>query len=288
MKKYIPENPLIMFWKKKNKKLNPQNKNFDMEFVLDYAVKTDTGSLRDNNEDAVKCINFNNEKKGFLAIVADGMGGHKSGEVASQMAVDILPVFYFESKGKNPDILNEAFQKTNMEILKKSHSNSIYSGMGTTCTALVVAKNKIYYAHVGDSRLYLFRDNDLIQLSKDQTLVQKMIDEGTLTKSEAINYPQKNIIWQAMGTTRSLDVQVNKNPLTLKEHDRLLLCSDGLTDLVSDMEIKQILQLNSLNMVTNCLVALAKDKGGYDNISTILIEVNKYKREFEKRDTREF
>ncbi len=277
-----------MFWKKKNKNLNPQNKNFDMEFVLDYAVKTDTGSVRDNNEDAVKCINFNDEEKGFLAIVADGMGGHKSGEVASQMAVDILPDFYFESKGKNPDILNEAFQKTNMEILKKSHSNSIYSGMGTTCTAAIVIKNKLHFAHVGDSRLYLFRDKKLIQLSKDQTLMQKMIDEGTLTKKDAINYPQKNIIWQAMGTTKSLDVQINKSPLILKEQDKLLLCSDGLTDLVSDMEIKQILQLNSLNMVTNCLIALAKDKGGYDNISTILIEINKYKREFEKRDTREF
>ncbi len=273
-----------MFWKKKKN----DNSNLNMKFELDYVVKTDTGLIRDNNEDSVKCINFNDDKNGFLAIVADGMGGHKSGEVASKMAIDLIPDIYYETDGYNLVKLETAFLKTNNAIYEKSNSENQYSGMGTTCTAVVLKQNKLYFAHVGDSRLYLFRDNELTQLSTDHTLVQKMLDEGSLTTAEANNYPQKNIIWQAMGTAKSLKVQMNKKPLEIYVNDRLLLCSDGLTDMLNDSEIKQILQMKSLNMVASCLIALAKEKGGYDNISIIIIEIKKYKRNIEKRDTKEF
>ena len=194
-----------MFWKKKNKRKIIQNNNLkvkDSALILDYLFKTDTGLVRDNNEDAVKCINFNDKNKGFLAMVADGMGGHKFGEVASQMATDIIPKLYFEYSLDFSKSLKKAYEEANRKILEKSNSNSKYSGMGTTCTTIVINNNKMYFAHVGDSRLYLYRNGNLIQLSKDQTLVQKMIDKGTLTKLQAKNYPQKNVIWQALGTKK--------------------------------------------------------------------------------------
>lgn len=270
-----------MFWKKKNKK---NIKNTDI--TVEYTLRTDTGLMRKNNEDAVKCINFNSDDKGFLAIVADGMGGHKSGEVASKMATEIIPEVYYQSDSAIPAALQEAFKAANNAILEKSRSSSQYNGMGTTCTALAIVGDKAFFAHVGDSRLYLFRDNELIQLTKDHTIVQKMIDEGTLSKAQARDYPQKNVIWQAMGTKNTIDIQVNRKALPVKENDRFLLCSDGLTDMVDDMEIAQILKMPSLNMAASCLVAMAKDKGGHDNISVIVIQTVKYDRQKENNITR--
>ena len=281
---------MIMFWKKKTeqrlKNEDRTSNGITRRWYISYHSRTDTGMVRDHNEDAIGCMNFNNRSLPCLAIIADGMGGHNSGEIASRIAVESNSQMFYKYKDQNRSSLEKAFHVANDEIFRKAESNAIYEGMGTTCSALVIDQEQAFYAHVGDSRIYLHREGQLRQLTEDQTLVHKMIRAGTLRPEDARNHPNSNILWQAMGTKPTLEIE-NPDKIQLKKNDRFLLCSDGLTDLVQDIELRHIMEMSSLSMITNCLIALANDKGGIDNISVIVIQIDELNADYEERITRD-
>ncbi len=247
---------------------------------IDAASLTDTGQLRETNEDSLGAFRPANrremKRKGRLFIVADGMGGHRGGEVASKMAVETIRSYYYSSKEKDPSIaLAGAFEKANRLIREKAREDESLLGMGTTCTAMVVLKKKIYFAHVGDSRAYLLRDGKLEQITQDHSLVAEMIRSGVLSREEARSHPQRNVITRSLGAQDSIQIDAPSSPGRIQDGDVFLLCSDGLTNLVSDEEIKSILEGASASEASAQLVDLANERGGADNISVQVVKVQK-------------
>jgi protein phosphatase len=238
-----------------------------------YGI-TDTGLMRSNNEDNFLCA----EQSG-LFIVADGMGGHAAGEVASQMAIDSVAKQLAEDlkQPQSPEqistILASAIKTANQEVLQAAADNPQWSGMGTTLTLLLQNDKELYLAHVGDSRLYRWRDQQLEQLSDDQTLVAEQLRRGVLNQAEADQSNLRNILLQAIGAAETLDIcQKSFSPAN---KDRYLLCSDGLTGMLSDQEISNILKANpALQRCAEQLLAAALAAGGADNITVVLVDIN--------------
>lgn len=242
---------------------------------MDIGVKTDIGEVRDRNQDAYF---ISSDKTCPLFIIADGMGGHKAGEIASGMVIEIMKTQLKEELkkpiSKDDDIkskIRDSISIANQKIYKKSLEDEKFSGMGTTVTLAYERDNRIYIGHVGDSRAYILRENIFEQLTRDHSLVEELMRNGSISKEEAKNHPQRNIITRAVGT--SYDIEVD---LIVKERykdDIFLLCSDGLSNMLTDDEIKEIL-LNSWSMGKACedLVNLSKDKGGFDNITVLAIK----------------
>jgi len=239
---------------------------------------SDIGLKRENNQDSM--FEYLDEKFP-LFIVADGMGGHKAGDVASSMAVKGI---IKDLQENNLDLNNEYMIKkrikeaiidVNDKIYLKSLEIPQYVGMGTTITLAFVNGNKIYIGHVGDSRAYLVRDNKLTQITEDHSLVNELIKSGTITPAEAINHPQKNMITRAAGTSS----RINMDYFIIKYqiNDILILCSDGLTNMIDeDIILREICknQGTEMNVICNRLVDIAKDNGGKDNITVIGIKLN--------------
>ncbi len=272
-----------MFWWKKNKNKTVQvNADTDPaetdSSTVKVVIKTDLGNIRTNNEDAGTFIKIADEnvirEKGYLLLVADGMGGHNAGEVASKIALETIGEEYFKqgSDTNKEKALSKAFNTANKKIFEMASANEMYKGMGTTCTVVVVAGQTLYYAHAGDSRAYLFKDKTITQITEDHTYVQELVKNGDITAAEANNHPQRNILTNAMGTKPALRVDTGKYALTFNQNDRLLLCSDGLYDYLSDIELSEALLYNSLQDVADHLVAEAKRRGGKDNITVVLAE----------------
>ena len=220
-------------------------------------------------------------------MLADGMGGHAAGEVASRMAVDSVNEVYFQERKGVERALSKAFQTANQRIFDLAKTEKDKAGMGTTCSALVLHQGAAHFAQIGDSRIYVYRDQNLQQLTTDQTVVQQMYQRGEIQQHELEIHSDKNILLQAMGTKTSLEVAGLDQPMAITNGDIFLLCSDGLTDLVSDLEIKQTLEMNSLAMISQCLVALAKDRGGHDNITVLLVRVEERNQMDTTRETRD-
>lgn len=240
------------------------------------GVSTDKGKVRKNNQDSY----FVSEDTELpLFIVADGMGGHKAGEVASNMAVEIVKDFFIEKKEelkKNKvDILKfirSAVEKANTIIYKKSIENDEFHGMGTTITMAYIFENKLYIGHVGDSRAYLLRNNKFIQITEDHSLVAEMVKKGSISEEEAECHPQRNIITRAIGTDDEVITDIIVEDIY--KDDILLLCTDGLTNMMNDDEIKEIL-INKIDLQKNCnsLVKKANRLGGIDNVTVIAIKL---------------
>lgn len=240
------------------------------------GVSTDKGKVRKNNQDSY-FVSDNMDLP--LFIVADGMGGHKAGEVASNMAVEIVKNFFLEKKSElekdKIDIfkfIRSAIEKANTTIYKKSIENDEFYGMGTTITMAYIFEGKLYIGHVGDSRAYLLRDNKFIQLTEDHSLVAEMVKKGSISEKEAECHPQRNVITRAIGTDKEVitDIIVEN----IHKDDILLLCTDGLTNMMNDNEIKEIL-VNKMNLQKNCnsLVKKANKLGGIDNVTVIAIKL---------------
>jgi protein phosphatase len=242
------------------------------------AIQTDPGCVREINEDASRFISPNDPevlaRKGALLIVADGMGGHSAGEVASGMAVETISRSYFESEGSPAHSLKAAFTEANSRIYEASNSNGKLEGMGTTCTALALQNNSALAAHVGDSRLYLIRGGEIYMMTEDHSAVMEMVKVGLISMEQARHHEDKNVIVRALGTAPQVEVSIWENPLELREHDQFVLCSDGLTDLVEDKEIRNIV-LSAKDSHSACenLIHLAKKRGGYDNITVGILSV---------------
>lgn len=246
---------------------------------IDYraVALTDVGSVRDNNEDHLVFIRpFDKQVRrshGCLALVADGMGGHQNGEVASQMAVDLISRNYFDAKTPGVDALKRAFEKANRAIYDfAQRSKTGKKSMGTTCTAVALIRQRIFLAHVGDSRAYLLKGEKLIQLSNDHTYVQHLLDVGKITYQESLSHPQRNIVTQAMGTNPKLKGDFMEMKTSFEEGDKLLVCSDGLYEYFKDEELATILSSYELHKAAQSLIELAKKRGGHDNISVLLAE----------------
>lgn len=245
---------------------------------LDYRAVaiTDVGSVRDSNEDHLIFIRpFDatiRNTHGCLALVADGMGGHSHGEIASKMAADIITRHYFDTNYSVLEALKRAFEKANKAIFQKAAKNPTLKGMGTTCTAIILLQNQLYLGHVGDSRAYLLKGNQALQLSKDHTLVQHLLDTGRITEEESVSHPQRNIVTRAMGTSAKVKAEVSLLPVPFEVGDKLLICSDGLYEYIKPPELQAIIQQYSLNEASKTLIALAKQRGGHDNISVLIVE----------------
>lgn len=239
---------------------------------------SDIGLKRENNQDFL----FASTDYDFpLFIVADGMGGHKAGDIASSMAVEGVLQFFEKNKHKlleDEDIryvIRQAINHVNDKIYLKSFELPECSGMGTTITLAYLNNSKVYLGQVGDSRAYLVRDDTIIQLTEDHTLVNELIKNGTITSSEAVNHPQKNMITRAVGTSSRIKLDIFINELLPK--DILILCSDGLTNMIDEETILRVIKrydIKDMKNICNVLVGLAKENGGKDNITVIGINMD--------------
>lgn len=235
------------------------------------------GKVRSNNEDRYLIVQ--NEDFAIFAV-ADGMGGHAAGEVASTMALEVVQKFCADRRQEflltaaagetiRP-LLEEMLVQANAEVLALGTNNPDYTGMGTTLTIVTKSGEQFWLAHIGDTRAYLLREDDIFPLTDDHTLVSQLVRTGQISEEEQEGHPQRNILTRALGTDEIAVFDLL--PLTLLQNDRLLLCSDGLYGLVSNDEIKQITiqDRTPLEMIQE-LVTLANEKGGTDNITAVLI-----------------
>jgi len=243
---------------------------------INAIVMSDVGNIRQNNEDTGLFVRLADEgirrTKGYLLLVADGMGGHLAGEVASQMAAEIVNREYVAHRDTIEKSLMRAFQVANRQIFDEAQQHDAFRGMGTTCTAIVVHEQQLYFAHVGDSRAYLFKAGQLVQLTEDHTYIQELLRSGELTPAAAANHPNRNVLTQAMGTKASVRIDVGRCLLPFDMGDRLLLCSDGLYEYCTEADLIQFLSLENLPDAAEKLIDMAKTRGGHDNITVVLAE----------------
>jgi PPM family protein phosphatase len=233
------------------------------------AMRTDTGLVRTLNEDSVAWVTPHDDdaNRGSLALVADGMGGHAAGEVASALAADVIRRLYYDLDGPIPQVLANAFAAANRAIIEYAQEHPECRGMGTTCTVLAFRDSQAWLAHIGDSRAYLLRDRHLTQLSEDQTLVAKLVSEGTITQAEADQSPMHNVILQALGTTANIKPMIGAKGLPLHSGDVLILCSDGVSNLVPDGKIAELASRLPPQEACDALIEAALAAGGHDNAS---------------------
>lgn len=233
-----------------------------------YASRTDTGRQREHNEDAVAIL-----PDLGAAILADGMGGHNAGEIASRIAVDLIASILQQTAGVPAAArLETAIQAAHAGIREKAGSSLRFQGMGTTAIVTFLDRSKLAFAHVGDSRLYRWRKGRLEQLTRDHSLQQEFIDKGHYSPAEAASKVGRNILTRALGLEGDLVVDVGSTEI--QDADRYLLCSDGLHEMASNDEIATWLG-RGFDAETTCeaLVDLANTHGGRDNISVILIDI---------------
>jgi PPM family protein phosphatase len=230
------------------------------------AGSSDVGKVREGNEDALLI-------KNSVFAVADGMGGHLAGEVASATALEPIEALdgrVFPDATEAATALTNAVVAANATVSKLATDNPLYRGMGTTLTAALLEGRRVHVAHVGDSRAYLLRGGQFSQLTDDHTLVQHLVDEGQITREEAAHHPQRSIITRAIGV--SPEVDVDSMTLDLQPGDQLLMCSDGLTGVVEDRVIAQLLDRTvDPDAAVDELVRLANQAGGPDNITVVLL-----------------
>ncbi len=236
---------------------------------------TDVGKKRKVNQDYVYQSNVPVGVLPNLYMVADGMGGHQAGDYASKLAVEIVrsEIERYELQGQHQEpeqILVEAIKAANREVLKAASLDEHYAGMGTTLVVATVIGEMLHFANVGDSRLYVINEQ-ITQLSQDHSLVEEMVRLGGIKPEEAKNHPDKNIITRAVGTKKNVDVDYFEH--TLKKDDRILMCSDGLSNMVEDDGIFEVVKC-SRDIVEGVvqLVEKANENGGKDNIGVVLLE----------------
>ncbi|MBU5266058.1 Stp1/IreP family PP2C-type Ser/Thr phosphatase [Virgibacillus proomii] len=236
--------------------------------------QTDRGQVRSHNEDSGGI--FYNAANQLLAVIADGMGGHQAGDVASQMATHLLQEKWEKTEGLNsPDEAETWVEKVvadvNTSVYQHAQENEECFGMGTTIVIAILLNDILTIAHIGDSRAYIISDETISQITEDHSLVNALVQSGQISKDEAAHHPRKNVVLKALGTEGSVTCDVRSLKFNLDE--TLLLCTDGLTDKVSDNEIYSLVQAKSeLSSVGQNLIALANERGGEDNISLILIQ----------------
>lgn len=234
------------------------------------SAKSDIGRIREINEDSYAF------HPPHLFAVADGMGGHAAGEIASGLAVRALLEQVEAGYGKIPlqNLMEDAISHANELIYQASLSKPEYLGMGTTLTAVYVEADTVYWSHVGDSRLYLFQKDNMLQITSDHSLVWELFLNGNITREEMQTHPQRNMLTRAVGT--SPDIKIDSGVFQWKPGDHILLCTDGLTNMLSEQDILQILSVNGAAVesqkVVDNLIDKANAAGGMDNITAIWLQ----------------
>lgn len=260
---------------------------------LHIAALSHSGMSGKNNEDRYAVSSFNlsaeDPRPVVFAVVSDGIGGHRAGEVAAELAVNYISQGVAESNGRKPlKIMEDAIHDASQAIAAHSASKSEQEGMGATCACVWVVERKLYIAYVGDSRIYLVRGGHIRRLTKDHTWVQEAIEKGIISAEQARDHPNVHVIRRHLGSVELPDVDFrvylvdgeddqearDNQGLDLEPGDTLLLCSDGLTDLIWDEEILQTLRVKAdLKSATETLVEMANQRGGHDNVTTVLLSV---------------
>ena len=230
-----------------------------------YAI-TDIGKARPINEDS---FYLPKETEPFCAV-ADGMGGHNAGEVASAMAIQAFAEAMRRSGKRTATAIHDAVLRANAAVYQEASRDSSKRGMGTTFTALVADGRRVHIAHVGDSRIYRLREGSLTQITQDHSLVEELVRAGLITREQARTHPRRNIITRALGThgENEPDLLVTD----VQDGDVFLLCTDGLTGMVTDAQIERMLLENDMEAAADALLAAALDAGGRDNVTLILCE----------------
>lgn len=232
---------------------------------------THIGQKRSINQDYIYFSDQSVGKLSNLYIVADGMGGHKAGDKASSFAVERF-VELVSQMGKDEPVcvMKDAMEQVNRELYELASSQAEYDGMGTTFVAATVWDHEVYIMNIGDSRMY-FWDGELKQISKDHSLVEELVRNGELTREEAKNHPRKNVITRAIGVDE--EVKIDFFQLEIQQGNRILLCSDGLSNMLSDEEIDRILgQKTEIGQIVEKLIEGANEAGGVDNIAVVVAE----------------
>ena len=221
-----------------------------------------TGLVRQRNEDRFYA-------QGPLLIVADGMGGYTGGEYASTMVVDTIVEVVNEATEISTEVLKNAILKANRIVYEKSQSYKELEGMGTTAVVAYVQEDTLYWAHVGDSRLYLYGQEGLHRMTKDHSMVQQLVEAGTITEDEVIHHPKRNMLTRAIGVYET--VEVDTGVVEVHQNDRILLCSDGLSGYIEESKIEQVLsEENNESRALEDLVHLVYDAGARDNVTIVL------------------
>ncbi|MHC1786716.1 MAG: Stp1/IreP family PP2C-type Ser/Thr phosphatase [Christensenellales bacterium] len=233
---------------------------------MNAVWRTDVGRVRSSNQDAFLVLPGDHP----LYAVADGMGGHLGGDIASAMAIEGLKK-ELAGEEPSPDLISRCVDRISAAIFRRQLHDRALSGMGTTLTLLWEAEDQVHLGHVGDSRAYLLREGKLRQLSTDHSLVSELLRSGALDEASAGDYPYRNVITRAVGTQEAIlcdTAAIDKLP-----GDRFLLCSDGLSEYIKRGQLQDLLQGGSLEQTADTLLALALERGGRDNITLILLEV---------------
>ncbi len=253
-------------------------REFKFTTEVTASVRTDTGCVREANEDAGRHTAPRDRdmllRKGTLTVVADGMGGHASGEIASQMAIEAIgDVYYGETEVGAPAALETAIQAANERIYQTSLTDEKYYGMGTTVVALVILHDTAVAAHVGDSRLYRLRAGRMEMLTVDHSQVMEMVRHGIISMEEARHHDDKNVILRAVGTQAAVEAEISA-PFAVEPGDEFLLCSDGLSDMLSDEEIAAVwTSRRDIHAACEHLIAEANARGGHDNVTVGIVRV---------------
>lgn len=255
----------------------------DLSTSLEFAARTDTGRVRPHNEDAVLA----NPRLG-LALLADGMGGYNAGEVTSAMAITLLGDELAKALDGNRTearpldgafwartMLEREIATANSAIYEEAQNQPQYAGMGTTLVAALFHDDRLTIAHVGDSRLYRLRDGDFQQLTRDHSLLQEQLDSGMISAEEARHSSHRNLLTRALGVDPAVEAEIQEHDV--KRGDIYLMCSDGLYDMVEELDMVRILASEPANLEScaDQLIAMANDNGGHDNVSVILVRARR-------------
>ena len=243
------------------------------------AMLSHVGCVRETNEDYVLYSapedGTPDAVLGALAIVADGMGGHAAGEVASQMAALTVHAEFYQKARPVPAALTEGFTAANRAIHEQSKTDPQCAGMGTTCTAVAVRDGAIWLGHVGDSRAYLIRKKKLFKISEDHSLVAELVRQGSLTESEAKTFPNRNVILRALGIGPTVEPMIWREGLPAKPGDVVVICSDGLSDVVEEDAIRDIASSRTPFEACEALIQSALAANASDNVSVGVITIEK-------------
>lgn len=244
---------------------------------MDFVAKTDVGIKRSNNEDSYFAKKYNDDIS--LYIIADGLGGYEGGEIASRLLTIKMSRYFEEHLNDNlkdekviSNILLTSLYKINNEIYKMEKVNEKYNGMGTTIVLVAVIYKKIYYLSIGDSRLYYIDEkfNNIVQITEDDTYVNTLLKTNAIEQKDVENHPQKHVLTKAIGVFKYVNAQVN---LLDENKGYLLLCTDGLTNMLDNKSILQVLQLNKFENVAEEYIKKANENGGVDNTTVIVIKL---------------
>ena len=245
---------------------------------LAVAAASDLGLVRPHNEDShaiwIPEEDAERDRRGALVVVADGMGGMLSGEVASRLAVETVVRVVRESPAENMlAILRAAIGEANRIVHEKSRSGPDFNGMGTTCTAVIIQGDTAWIGHVGDSRAYLIRGDQIRQLTNDHSLVAHLVERRELTREQARRDPRRNIVTWSIGPNREIEIDTFQADVRLRPGDRLLVCSDGLHGPLNDAELVDVVANEDHSTVCDQLIAEANDRGGPDNITVVIARI---------------